>query len=183
MSNENEQEFTGICSLREFLSAKIPPDSAESAYRFGYSVGYSDGYSRALQDLAATHRMGYSRTMHALDVLATFWSCVLYPWRVRARRANAIEERPPSIKIEKWREITRKVFERDNYTCFHCGRSKEKDGVQIVCDHIDAVANGGGNELANLVAACKECNRAKSNQPIETFNLSTYLKRRRKDVE
>ncbi len=126
MSNENEQELTGISSLRELLSAEIPPDSAESTYRYGYSVGYSDGYSRALQDLMATHLRGYSRTMHALDVLATFWSRVLYPWRVRARRRTVIEERPPSIKIEKWDEIRRKVFERDNYTCFIVTEAKRK---------------------------------------------------------
>ena len=176
MSDENEQELIGICSLREFLAAEIPPDSAESAYRFGYSVGYSDGYSRALQDLAATHRMGYSRTMHALDVLATFWSRVLYPWRVRARARSSSEERPPSIKIEKWHEITRKVFELDNYTCFYCGKSKEKDGVRLVCDHVDAVVRGGGNELGNLVTACKECNRAKGAKPIEDFSRRAYLK-------
>jgi hypothetical protein len=176
MSSENEQEITGIYSLREFLSIKIPPEPVESTYNYGYSVGYSDGYSRALQDLAATHRMGYSRSMHALHVLTTFWSRVLYPWRVRARGANAVEERPPSIKIEKWHEITRKVFERDNYTCFYCGKSKEKDGVQIVCDHVEPVVVGGGNEFGNLVAACKECNRAKGAKPIETFSRRAYLK-------
>lgn len=168
-----------ICSLREFLSAELPPEPAESAYR----RGYSDGYARAIRDLATAHRLGYSRTMHALDVLATFWRGVLYKWHLNARGSNPSEEWPPSIKIEKWREITRKVFERDNYTCFHCGRSKEKDGVQIVCDHVDAVANGGGNELANLVASCKECNRAKSNQPIENFNRRAYWKLIGIDVE
>ena len=176
MSSDNEQEFIGICSLREFLSAEIPLDSAESAYRFGYSVGYSDAYSRALQDLAAAHRAGYSRTMHSLDVLATFWSRVLYPWRVRARATNVAEERPPSIKIEKWDEIRRKVFERDNYTCLYCGKSKEKDDVRLVCDHVDAVTRGGGNELSNLVTACKECNRAKGTKPIEDFSIRAYLK-------
>lgn len=183
MGSDNEQEVIGICSLREFLLAEIPPDSAESAYRFGYSAGYSDGYSRALQDLAAAHRLGYSRTMHALDVLAIFWSRVLYPWRVRARTVNVAEKRPPSIKIEKWDEIRRKVFRRDNYTCLYCGKSKEKDGAQLVCDHVDAVARGGGNELGNLVTACKECNRAKGTKSIEDFSRRAYLNLLGIDVE
>ncbi len=183
MCSDNEQEFTGIYSLRELLSAEIPADSAESAYRFGYAVGYSHGYSRALQDLATAHRAGYTRPLHALDVLATFWSRVLRPWRVRARAANVAEERPPSIKIEKWDEIRRKVFERDNYTCFYCGKSREKDGARLVCDHVDALARGGGNELGNLVTACKECNRAKGTKPIEDFNIHAHLRRLGVDVE
>jgi len=183
MDTDNEQEFTGICSLRELLSSEIPPDSAESAYRFGYSAGYSDGYSRALQDLVTAHRAGYSRTMHALDVLATFWSRVLYPWRVRARAANVAVERPPGIKIEKWDEIRRKVFERDNYTCLYCGKGREKDGARLVCDHVDALARGGGNELGNLVTACKECNRAKGTKAIEDFSIRAYLKWLGIDVE
>jgi hypothetical protein len=183
MSNANEQDSIGICSLREFLSAEISPDSAESADRFGYSVGYSDGYSRALRDLEVAQRMGYSRTMHALDVLATFWSHVLYPWRVKARRPDATEERPPGIKIEKWDVIRRKVFERDNYTCFYCGKSKDKDGVRLVCDHIDALTKGGGNEFNNLVSACKECNRAKGTKPIEEFSRRAYLKLLGMDAE
>lgn len=168
-----------IYSLREFLAEEFPPEPAESAYR----RGYSDGYARAVRDLATAHRLGYYRTMHALDVLATFWSRVLYKWRLNARGSNPSEEWPPSIKIEKWHEITRKVFERDNYTCFYCGKSKEKDGVRIVCDHVEAVVNGGGNELANLVAACRDCNRAKSKQPIEHFNRRAYLKWVGIDVE
>ena len=34
-------------------------------------------------------------------------------------------------------------------------------------DHIEAVANGGGNEMANYVCACKVCNQLKRNLSIE----------------
>ena len=179
MNNEIEQEVTGLCNLSEFLAAEIPPESADSAYRHGYS----HGYARALQDLATAHKMGYSRAIHALDVLAKFWARSLYLWSVKRQEQGLHDEPPPKIKIERWHDIASKVFERDNYTCLYCGRSKEKDGVQLHCDHVDALANGGGNEFANLVTSCKECNRAKGRKPIEIFNWRAYLKWAGYDVE
>lgn len=51
------------------------------------------------------------------------------------------------------------VFKRDRFTCRYCGR-KAPDVVLHV-DHIDPVANGGTNEITNLVTACQDCNLGK----------------------
>lgn len=54
-----------------------------------------------------------------------------------------------------------KVFARDHYTCQYCHRS----GVEIEIDHKIPVAQGGSNEMSNLVTACVECNRGKGALP------------------
>lgn len=52
------------------------------------------------------------------------------------------------------------VLSRDRFTCRYCSRSAPEVELQI--DHVKAVANGGSNELENLVTACAECNAGKS---------------------
>lgn len=51
------------------------------------------------------------------------------------------------------------VFKRDNFTCQYCG--KAAPDVILEVDHINPVANGGDNNILNLITACKECNRGK----------------------
>jgi hypothetical protein len=58
-----------------------------------------------------------------------------------------------------------KVFARDDFTCRYCGRSPPD--VVLNCDHVEAVAHGGSDNLANLVTACIECNAGKGAKKIE----------------
>ena len=51
------------------------------------------------------------------------------------------------------------VFKRDRFTCTYCGR-KAPD-VILEVDHIVPVAEGGKNNLMNLVTSCRDCNRGK----------------------
>jgi len=51
------------------------------------------------------------------------------------------------------------VFKRDSFRCQYCGKSAP-DAI-LECDHIIPVAEGGQNELLNLVTACVDCNRGK----------------------
>lgn len=56
--------------------------------------------------------------------------------------------------------------------CFYC---KTKIGPDVslpewTLDHVEASALGGGNDLGNLVVACKPCNAKKGHQPIDSFN-------------
>ena len=66
---------------------------------------------------------------------------------------------------EKRKSIPKKmrfeVFKRDSFTCQYCGRMAPD--VVLEVDHIKPVSKGGKNELINLVTACLECNRGKSN--------------------
>ena len=51
------------------------------------------------------------------------------------------------------------VFKRDGFKCQYCGRSAPE--VILEVDHIIPVAEGGKNDILNLITSCKDCNRGK----------------------
>lgn len=54
------------------------------------------------------------------------------------------------------------VFKRDRFACQYCGRTPPT--VVLECDHIVPVSAGGVNEDWNLITACFDCNRGKSDR-------------------
>lgn len=56
------------------------------------------------------------------------------------------------------------VFKRDSFTCQYCG--EKAPDVILEIDHITPVAGGGGNDILNLVTACRSCNSGKSDRSI-----------------
>lgn len=52
------------------------------------------------------------------------------------------------------------VLARDDWRCRQCGATE-----QLHIDHINPVANGGGNEYDNLQALCRACNSSKGARP------------------
>lgn len=65
--------------------------------------------------------------------------------------------------MPKRKAITKKkrfeVFKRDGFSCQYCGATPPDVLLQV--DHIEPVAEGGGNEIENLVTACQPCNIGK----------------------
>lgn len=57
------------------------------------------------------------------------------------------------------KKIRFEVFKRDSFTCQYCGRSAPN--VILEVDHIVPVAEGGTNEVINLITSCRDCNRGK----------------------
>ena len=58
------------------------------------------------------------------------------------------------------------IFKRDGFTCQYCNR-KPPD-VTLEVDHIDPRAAGGSNAEINLVTACFDCNRGKSDKKLHS---------------
>jgi 5-methylcytosine-specific restriction endonuclease McrA len=56
-----------------------------------------------------------------------------------------------------WRKLRLQVLKRDGAICRYCGRP----GAETV-DHVIGVANGGTDDMSNLVAACWPCHRTKT---------------------
>jgi hypothetical protein len=52
------------------------------------------------------------------------------------------------------------VFKRDGFRCVYCGAHPSVE-VLLEIDHIHPVAEGGTNDIDNLVTACLNCNRGK----------------------
>ena len=57
------------------------------------------------------------------------------------------------------KKVRFEVFKRDRFTCQYCG-AKAPDAILHV-DHIRPVAEGGDNNILNLVTACRDCNLGK----------------------
>jgi len=51
------------------------------------------------------------------------------------------------------------IFKRDGFVCQYCGATPPS--VILHVDHINPVAEGGGNEPDNLITACEACNLGK----------------------
>ncbi len=56
------------------------------------------------------------------------------------------------------------VFQRDGFKCQYCGATKDKKELEI--DHKKAVSHGGTDEFNNLITACIDCNRGKSDKIV-----------------
>lgn len=59
---------------------------------------------------------------------------------------------------QRWRFI---IFERDNFTCFYCGKISYIDKVELHVDHVIPKSRGGNDIASNLVTACHLCNLSK----------------------
>lgn len=57
------------------------------------------------------------------------------------------------------------VFKRDNFECQYCGRRPPKVPLEI--DHIIPVSKNGKTTKDNLITACFDCNRGKSNIELD----------------
>lgn len=70
------------------------------------------------------------------------------------------------------------VFKRDKFTCQYCGKSAPD--VVLEVDHIKPVSKGGSNNILNLVTACFECNRGKTNTELSD---NTVIKKQEKQIQ
>ena len=60
-----------------------------------------------------------------------------------------------------------RVFLRYGGNCGYCGEELDADNFTI--DHIQATDNDGGNEIENLMPACKTCNSRKGNLDLTDY--------------
>lgn len=72
--------------------------------------------------------------------------------------------------MSKLRKATSKrmrfeVFKRDNFECQYCGAKPPKVPLEI--DHIVPVSKNGKTTKDNLITACFDCNRGKSNIELD----------------
>lgn len=82
---------------------------------------------------------------------------------------NAREEITKKLERKNLsKKIRFEVFKRDMFKCQYCGKSPIKDqDVVLEVDHIVPVAEGGSNEMINLVTSCWDCNRGKGPRKLD----------------
>lgn len=71
------------------------------------------------------------------------------------------------------RRLRFEVLRRDGHACRYCGRTAPE--VQLTIDHVMPVALGGHDDLANLAAACSECNSGKGSTSLDCHHCEGAL--------
>lgn len=72
------------------------------------------------------------------------------------------------------------VFKRDAFRCQYCGRSAPD--VILEVDHIVPVAEGGKDDMLNLVTSCRDCNRGKSAKMLSDMSAIDRQKKQLDDL-
>jgi len=102
----------------------------------------------------------------------------------RRYQRSYYKERPRSRRLraaacDRWRKSRRRrIFERDGYRCFYCGRVLPDK--QLHLDHKVPRSKGGSNKDDNLLTACGDCNRRRYNKPT-CSKCRTWAKPQRLD--
>ena len=82
--------------------------------------------------------------------------------QAEGRQMNA--DKPLIERKSISKRVRFEVFKRDCFTCQYCGRVPPT--VMLEIDHIIPVVGGGSNDESNLVTSCFDCNRGKSDVPL-----------------
>lgn len=59
------------------------------------------------------------------------------------------------------------ILQRDGFRCQFCGKQVPETELEV--DHIHPRSQGGKDSKDNLVAACRDCNRGKSDRPVDLW--------------
>lgn len=145
----------------------------------GFDIGRSLEIERASTPhwrsphLALFHT-GPGRTVPTLKVRS---GCVVIPKDMTSVPTGYLGDEKPGeapremnltnrTTVPHW--LRMKIMDRDGRRCRCCGKAAE-DGVTLEVDHIDPVANGGGNDEQNLWVLCRPCNSGKSNRLLQNI--------------
>lgn len=69
--------------------------------------------------------------------------------------------------------VSWRVFKRDKYSCRYCGN----DNIPLTVDHLVRWENGGPSTEANLVAACRKCNRTRGDTEYGDWLRDPYYEK------
>jgi hypothetical protein len=69
--------------------------------------------------------------------------------------------------------VSWQVYKRDGYHCRYCGC----EGVPMTVDHVVTWEDGGPSIPANLVTACRKCNKVRGNTKYEAWLRHPYYRK------
>ena len=79
------------------------------------------------------------------------------------------------------KRIRFEVFKRDKFTCQYCG--KKAPDVVLHVDHVVPKAEGGGDEMLNLVTACASCNLGKGPRMLSDDSVVEKQRRQLEELQ
>ena len=81
------------------------------------------------------------------------WTMAVHSERDRIRKTRDVDFKQKVEQEAKWYTARKLTFERDDYTCQHCGLT----GPNLVPHHIKRRRYGGPDDPSNLVTLCSRC--------------------------
>lgn len=64
------------------------------------------------------------------------------------------------------------ILQRDKFTCQYCGKA----GGELEVDHVVPQSRGGSDDPGNLKTACVDCNRGKSDTPLQPIRKAKGIR-------
>lgn len=93
---------------------------------------------------------------------------------ILARTKNGDEVKAIARKSSRQidQNVSWRVFKRDGYACRYCG----KDDVPLTVDHLVRWEEAGPSIEANLLSACRKCNRTRGDKSYADWLACGYYK-------
>lgn len=67
-----------------------------------------------------------------------------------------------------------RIFARDGFRCFFCGRNPQEHKVELTIDHLFPKAQGGEDGPNNTVTCCSECNSKKGRHLLDRETMERF---------
>lgn len=79
------------------------------------------------------------------------------------------------------KKVRFEVFKRDSFKCQYCGATAPDVVLQV--DHIKPVAEGGTDEMVNLITSCQPCNSGKGARELSDDSAVAKQRRQLEDLQ
>lgn len=131
------------------------------------------------------HTQGFGmETQWQNDAMARFSACWKPGGSVRSQPERWNVSNPitftTAYNSERRRAVDLAVWGKSEGRCWYCGRQVELFATnpddRMCIDHVVSQSDGGGDDLTNLVPACKSCNSSKGRRSVEDFRWTAYRK-------
>lgn len=116
-------------------------------------------------DLWKENQFGYDGKFQ-VQRIGHFSECSEFAKSISSKKKTRTDRRTPISK-----QLRFEIFKRDNFTCFYCNRNKDDDKIKLTIDHKVPVAEGGSDDIENLITSCEDCNSGKSNKLLKGINI------------
>jgi len=95
-----------------------------------------------------------------------FWGMIfnIQSWQYKGQGYTDRQARAKEIRSKLKRSEKMRIFRQDNFTCVYCNwQDFTRTGTGLELDHMTPIGVGkdGTNHPANLITACRSCNRSK----------------------
>jgi 5-methylcytosine-specific restriction endonuclease McrA len=75
------------------------------------------------------------------------------------------------------------LYIRDGFACVYCGEDLRcAPACEVTLDHLTPRCEGGGNESANLITACRSCNSGRGDRPWKLYATGGAVERIRRQI-